>query len=178
VAGSTPVLAPTFVSSGVGGKPTVEFSAENVQIINGSGSTTTANGEGNLILGYDESPGTQNGSHDLVLGESQDYSGVGDIVAGFNNQITSAFSSVLGGYGNSVTSAYSSVLGGCSNLTGPGLVTLAGICSDAVHHNHQFATVSGGVHNTAIGIGATVSGGRGNKSTKPCQAIPAAPGSC
>ena len=176
--GTTAVLAPTYVASGVGGKPTVEFSAENVQIINGTGSTAQVNGEGNLVLGYDENPGTQTGSHNLVLGESQDYSSVGDIVAGFNNQAAAAFSSVLGGYGNSVTSPFSSVLGGCSNLAGPGSVTLAGICSDTVHHNHDFATVSGGVHNTASGIGAAVGGGKGNRATKPCQAIPAAPGSC
>ncbi len=30
-AGNTPVLAPTYVSSGVGGKPTVQFSAVNVR---------------------------------------------------------------------------------------------------------------------------------------------------
>ena len=34
----TPVLAPTYVSSGVDGKPTVQFSGVNVQIINGTGS--------------------------------------------------------------------------------------------------------------------------------------------
>src|SRR5437763_14934618 len=32
--GETAVLAPTYVSSGVGGKPTVKFSAVNVQILN------------------------------------------------------------------------------------------------------------------------------------------------
>src|SRR2546427_4427760 len=51
----TAVLAPTFVSSGVGGKPTVRFSGVNVQIVSGSGSTSGAvNGEGNLIIGYAE----------------------------------------------------------------------------------------------------------------------------
>src|ERR1700733_14711988 len=46
----TPVLGPTYVASGVGGKPTVEFSAVNVQIVSGSGSTSaTVNGRGNLV---------------------------------------------------------------------------------------------------------------------------------
>jgi hypothetical protein len=36
--GTTAVLAPTFVSSGVGGKPTVQLSGVNLQVINGSGS--------------------------------------------------------------------------------------------------------------------------------------------
>src|SRR5438105_7935709 len=58
-AGTTTVLAPTFVASGVGGKPTVQFSGVNVQVVDGSGSTSTINGTGNLVLGYNGSPGTQ-----------------------------------------------------------------------------------------------------------------------
>src|SRR5205807_3873238 len=52
----TAVLAPTYVSSGVGGKPTVKFSAVNVQILNGAGSTASLNGTGNMVVGYDENP--------------------------------------------------------------------------------------------------------------------------
>src|SRR5262245_4924018 len=37
--GKTAVLAPTYVPSGVGGKPTVQFAAVNVQIVSGSGAT-------------------------------------------------------------------------------------------------------------------------------------------
>src|SRR5438477_343683 len=57
-AGTTAVLAPTYIASGVvGGKPTVQFAAVNVQIVNGAGSTASVNGKGNLVLGYDENPG-------------------------------------------------------------------------------------------------------------------------
>jgi hypothetical protein len=75
VAGKTAVLAPTYVSSGVGGKPTVQFAAVNVQIVNGSGSTASVNATGNLVLGYDENPGgrAQTGSHDLILGQNQSF---------------------------------------------------------------------------------------------------------
>src|SRR5436309_3931349 len=55
-AGTTSVLAPTYVSSGVGGKPTVEFSAVNVQVIDGTGLTSKVNGTGNLVVGYAENP--------------------------------------------------------------------------------------------------------------------------
>src|ERR1700683_3138816 len=41
---STAVLAPTYVSSGVGGKATAEFSGVNVQIVDGKGSTSVVNG--------------------------------------------------------------------------------------------------------------------------------------
>src|SRR6266446_1993728 len=54
-AGTTAVLAPTYFSSGVGGKPTVKFAAVNVQIVSGSASTSGAvNGEGDLVIGYAE----------------------------------------------------------------------------------------------------------------------------
>ena len=44
-AGTTAVLAPTYIASGVvGGKPTVQFAAVNVQIVNGAGSTASVNG--------------------------------------------------------------------------------------------------------------------------------------
>jgi len=69
--GTTSVLAPTYVSSGVGGEPTVEFSSVNVQVVSGSGSTSgTVNGEGNLIVGYAENPYKykQTGSNDLIVG--------------------------------------------------------------------------------------------------------------
>src|SRR5690349_23345621 len=69
-AGSTAVLAPTFVSSGVGGKPTVQFSGVNVQVVSGTGSTSgPVNGEGNLVVGYAEntSERTRTGSNDLVV---------------------------------------------------------------------------------------------------------------
>src|SRR5581483_4954821 len=64
----------SFISSGVGGKPTIRFSGVNVQVVSGSGTTNgTVNGEGNLVLGYDESPGTQTGSHNLILGVGQGF---------------------------------------------------------------------------------------------------------
>src|ERR1700722_19819551 len=84
-ASGTPVLAPTYVASGVGGKPTVQLSAVNLQIIDGSGNTTTVNGTGNLVLGYDENPGSlsQTGSHDLVMGEHQAFTGASELLNGY-----------------------------------------------------------------------------------------------
>jgi len=83
--GSAAVLAPTYEASGIDGKPTVLFGAPsagvNVQIVNGSGSTSKVNGTGNLVLGYDENPSNhaQTGSHDLILGEGQSYSGYAEL---------------------------------------------------------------------------------------------------
>jgi len=94
------VLAPTYISSGVGGKPTAQFSAVNVQIVNGSGVEATINGEGNLVVGYDEKPGNQTGSRNLVLGGANSYSSYGGLVGGTGNSISNSFASVLGGAQN------------------------------------------------------------------------------
>jgi hypothetical protein len=59
----------SYTPSGIDGKPTITVTGANLQIVDGSGSTSTVNGTGNLILGYDETPGTQTGSHDMILGE-------------------------------------------------------------------------------------------------------------
>jgi hypothetical protein len=59
-----------FKNVGIAKQPTVQFFGVNLQVINGSGSESTLNGAGNLILGYDEKPGTQTGSHNLLLGAS------------------------------------------------------------------------------------------------------------
>ena len=59
--------------SGIDGKPTIQFSGVNVQIISGAGTEQAAvNGAGNLVVGYDESvaPGTQTGSNNIVIGSS------------------------------------------------------------------------------------------------------------
>src|SRR5436305_2885452 len=86
-AGTTAVLAPTYVSLGVGGKPTVLFAAVNVQIVNGAGTTASLNGEGNLVVGYDENPSqlSQTGSHDLILGRNHSFTGFAQLLAGFQN---------------------------------------------------------------------------------------------
>src|SRR5205807_1140859 len=80
--GETAVLAPTYVSSGVGGKPAVTCSAVNVQILNGAGSTASINGTGNMVVGYDENPSAlkQTGSHDLILGRNHSFTGYAQLL--------------------------------------------------------------------------------------------------
>jgi hypothetical protein len=189
------VLAPTYESSGVGGKPTVEFSGVNVQIVDGSGFTSTVNGTGNLILGYDETPGAQTGSHDLISGEDQTSTGYGNLVGGYGNNVTGDYataagyfntasgsfsvaggdqntvsgsaSTVLGGYHNTVSSNYSSLTGGCSNLVGTGTVTVPSYCSNTTSFNHDFSSIGGGSGNQATGISSAVIGGQFNQATDP-----------
>ena len=71
-----------YIGAGVGGKPTIQFSGVNVQVVNGEGKTATTNGEGNLVIGYDENPRAQTGSHNLILGEEQEFTAYAGIDAG------------------------------------------------------------------------------------------------
>jgi hypothetical protein len=133
----------SFQASGVGGKPTIEFSAVNLQLVNGSGSETTLNGEGNLVIGYNPSPGSQTGSHNLVLGTSgQSYTNYGGVLAGIGNHITGAQASVTGGEANTASGLASWVGGGAEN--------------EAIGFG---SAVSGGDHNGATGTESSIFGG-------------------
>ncbi len=177
-AGETAVLAPTYVSSGVGGKPTVQLSGVNLQVINGTGSETTINGTGNLVLGYDEKAGKQTGSHDLLLGgTTNSYTSYGGIIGGgHNNTASGPFASVLGGaentasgtsstvfggYANKATANDSSIAGGCSNLTGKGTPTINTQCTNTALTG-DFTSITGGTGNQAEAQNSAIAGGAYN----------------
>ena len=90
----------------------------NLQLINGSGSETTLNGEGNLVLGYNPKPLTQTGSqgHNLVFGTTgQSYTSYGGILGGFNNQIAGPEASILGGFNSTASGVTAAITGGEAN---------------------------------------------------------------
>src|SRR5581483_5720018 len=145
--GETPTCVALSVAAGVGGKPTVVFSAVNVQIVSGSGVTDGAvNGEGNLVLGYDENPSgrAQTGSHDLILGKANSWTSYAQLVAGYNDTASGKYASVLGA-ANSASGTYATVSGGYANVA-----------------KATSASVSGGFHNTASAGYTSVSGGCSN----------------
>jgi hypothetical protein len=153
----------TYVESGVGGKPTVQFSGVNVQVVSGGGKTNAAvNGEGNLVIGYDENAGkhAQTGSHDLILGEEQAFTSFGGIVAGRENTISGPNASVNGGLLNTASGEQSSVGGGFFNKAS-GLVTAVSGGSNNTASTKE-SSVSGGFVNEASGEHASVSGGYKN----------------
>jgi hypothetical protein len=135
----------TYVESGVAGKPTIQFSGLNVQVVNGEGKTAAANGEGNLAIGYDENPlaREQTGSHNLILGEQQTFKSYGGILGGHNNTIAGPFASVTAGEHNTASGSGASVSGGIFGTA-----------------SAWAASVSGGLGNSATGYGASISGGR------------------
>ena len=164
----------SYSASGLNGKPTLKVSGANLQLVSGSGATSgPVNGLGNLIIGYDEDPGTETGSHNLVLGYHQSFSSWGGVMGGAYNKLAGAasavfgshndaagsVSSVTGGQYNLATDFYASVTGGCANLAGFGS-PMAGPCSPL-----GIESVSGGEGNTASGPGSSVSGGYANAAT-------------
>lgn len=177
----------TFSETGVGGKPTIELSGVNLQIVSGSGATSGAvNGAGNVVIGYDENAGkhAQSGSHDLILGEEQTFTSFGGIVAGQADTISGPFASVSGGFENvasgegawagggqrNAASGFdSSVSGGQLNEAG----FIASVSGGAQNHAARGSSwVGGGKENTANAQYATVFGGKGLKAEKEFEAIP------
>jgi hypothetical protein len=157
----------SYAGSGVGGKPTIRFSGVNVQVVDGAGTTRSATGTGNVILGYDENTGglDQSGSHNLVLGEDQTFSSYGGFVGGHGNSITGPFDSVFGGGANASTAGEgSTVAGGVGNTaSGNGAFVAGGYQNVA---GQGLASVVGGEKNTAasteLPFGPTIVGGRSN----------------
>lgn len=135
----------------------VYFDGCNIHIRNGSNSTFTNNGLGNLILGYNEDTGgpfNRTGSHNLIIGPYHTYSSFGGIVAGQRNTISAGSASVLGGVDNIAGGTQSVISGGSGNNSG-------GINS----------SVSGGTMNTASGDNSSVSGGKYNGASANSSSI-------
>jgi hypothetical protein len=159
-----------YLASGIGGEPTVRFFGVNVQIVNGAGSTADVNGEGNLVIGYDENtgehrggPGVQTGSHNLILGEEQAFTSYGGILAGSTNTVEAPSASVTGGQFNFATGRWASVSGGEGNVASDMWASISGGKGNKA--SAPFAWVSGGRRNTASSFGASISGGTENKAS-------------
>ncbi len=156
-----------FMSSELGAKTTT-FSGCNVIINNGGGSTaasvTTGAGAGlgNLIIGYNATRGTdtRTGSHNLILGDQNDYSSYGGLVAGQYNSVSAPYASISGGYGGIASGFWATIHGGVYNTASGYIASVSSGYSNTA--SGAYASVSGGAFNAAIGDSASVSGGYGN----------------
>jgi|HubBroStandDraft_6_1064221.scaffolds.fasta_scaffold346407_2 hypothetical protein len=161
-----------YEPSGVGGKPTILVSEANVQIVNGAGSTTSANGAGNLILGYDDAenddsevvpvaPGEQTGSHNLIMGNSDHYHSYGSFVGGENN-LDSAPNSIVVGEFN--VAGAPSIVGGFENESQGLFSALFGQFNKTYG---RMSSVLGGYGNAARGLQSSILGGEGITENTP-----------
>ena len=139
----------------------------NVHIVSGSGSTSdgTANqygepisgkslsGLGNLIIGYNAtgyhlgSGDARTGSHNLILGDKNNYSSFGGLIAGQENTISGFYASVSGGQGNTPSGRFASVSGGQTNIVRGSYASVSGGANGTARG--QYSSVNGGEHNTA-----------------------------
>lgn len=135
----------------------------NVFIQDGSGSTASNSGLGNLTIGYNGLRGfgsddTRTGSHNLVLGDLNNYSSYGGLVVGYFNTIANEYASVSGGFNNTASGRRAAVSGGSFNSalnTGSAVSGGSGSSAEGIS-----ASVSGGFLNRAIGDSSTVGGGQ------------------
>ena len=154
-----------YEATGVGGKPTIRFSGVNVQIVNGEGKTASANGSGNLVVGYDENEAgihKQTGSHNLIVGEQQTFTSYGGIVAGLEDSLLAPFASVTGGLANKAEAEGASVTGGFGNVAHGEETTVTGGHENIAEERTD--VVSGGKDNRAEAEASWVGGGNGNKA--------------
>jgi hypothetical protein len=151
----------------------------NLWIQNGLGATNgnpadpngpgVTNGLGNLIVGYAELrnspfiPDVRTGSHNLVLGDFQNYTSYGGMVAGRYNTLAAPYASVSGGSSNTASGIASSVSGGGGNLASAINSSVSGGAVNTAAADS--ASVSGGEVNTASGNGCSVSGGTRNTAS-------------
>jgi hypothetical protein len=184
-----------FEEQGVGGKPTIQVTGANLQIVSGSGKTNgPVNGAGNLIIGYADEANcmeivschrarAHTGSHNLVLGTSQSYTSWGAILGGLGNfttapntfvvgaanQVTETGASISGGLGNTASETEASVSGGSGNKASGYRSSVSGGFFNEAAEGH--AWVGGGEQNTASDYGASVVGGTNNNATSDDSAI-------
>src|SRR6185503_18458648 len=75
----------------------------NLFVQNGAGATSSANGLGNLIVGYDEDTtglADRTGSHNLVVGPDHNYPSYSGFVSGYGNTVSGPYAAVVGGIYN------------------------------------------------------------------------------
>jgi hypothetical protein len=177
-----------YVAAGVGGKPTIQFSGANVEIVNGTNSEDP-NGTGNLVIGYDEHGGEyqQTGSHNIILGSRQTYTRNGSIVGGYANidegtdnfifgygdkaREESTGDALLGGDGNEIKedtaqgTAFSVIVGGQANTVSNDASLVAGGTDNTIEGREAFQSVIlGGERNRSHAYHSSIVGGAANET--------------
>jgi hypothetical protein len=151
---------------------TIIVSGCNVQVVNGLGSTSSANGLGNVIIGYNEPRGSgkeRSGSHMLVVGSENNYTRFGGIVVGRSNEAMGDWASIGGGYRNTASGDYSSVSGGHGNTASGQYSSVSG--GEGGTAEGRISSVSGGRNSTASGEYSSVSGGDFNTASGPMSSV-------
>lgn len=144
---------------------TILVSGANLQVVNGEGSTSSANGLGNVIVGYNESDSLttqREGSHNLVMGRWNQYNSYGGIVHGLRNSLFNHESAAIAGSNNVVSGVRSAVIGGDQNTaSGNKVVAIGGLDNEA---KGSVTAILGGSSNVSDGTASVVVGGNANQT--------------
>ncbi len=161
-------------------QPAIRVTGANLQLVNGLGATATANGTGNLIVGYDEerdssvseqcSVGTNPGDGSRVTNLTEctaaggvfarnHKTGSHYVIAGIEANY-SRWGGLVVGHQNTSNYDYASVSGGRLNRASGQSSSVSGGVGNTASGTHS--SVSGGQHNTASGAVSSVSGGSSN----------------
>ncbi len=166
----------------VNGHSTVRFSGVNVQIVNGEGSTTTANGLGNLIVGYDETdtsglfhctvgangtaePPTPSVDATTCTAAGGEWINTGFktgshyVVVGSQNNY-SRWGSLVAGFQNTSNYDYANVSGGNQNTASNRYTSISGGWRNFA--SGDYSSISGGSLSTSRGHLSSISGGDQN----------------
>lgn len=127
--------------------------------------TDNCDNTGNLIIGWNEDasgPYARNGNHNLIVGDENNYTAYGALVAGNRNEVSGPYASVSGGYRNSALGLNSSICGGIFGKASGTNSTIAGGFSNEVASSSNAGTALGGVDNAVTSQWATTVGGAEN----------------
>jgi hypothetical protein len=139
------VSVTTAALNGVTG-PNIVFQGCNL-LVRSTTNEYDSSGLGNLIVGWDSAPSTlpspyRSGSNNLVVGDQNNFTSSGCLVAGDANTVSGIDATVTGGTSNQATTNDASVSGGQHNTA-----------------SAWWSSVSGGENNVAGGWYASISGG-------------------
>lgn len=170
--------------------PIIRITGANLQIVNATGEQRTADGTGNLIVGFSEprdsnqevcsfgelttqvncedGNGTwaqahNSGSHNIVGGNTNAYSQTGGLVMGWNNVINGIEATASGGVNNVASGFRGNVSGGLSNEASGNYASITG--GRRNHATDNAASVNGGVDGLASAPYASVNGGTNNEAS-------------
>lgn len=162
---SVMALAPYLTVTDIKGPPRATLSGINLQLVNGTGNTDSANGLGNLLIGYDlvRTDGGKycsDGNYDDVTARTHEtnVNCTGSGATWAVSHKTGSHYLVIGDYHN--YSQYGGLVAGHQNNgLGRYAVVSGGAWNTA---SGLYSSVSGGSFNTASGIHSSVSGGSTN----------------
>jgi len=141
----------------VHGRPTVQFRAVNLQVVNGAGNESI-NGLGNIVIGYD-TPRSE--IPNLYEQECSQGTGVGNAIQDPIHNEAQCLAAGGTWQLNHKSGSHYLVVGEQHNYSGrSGIVAGMGHTS-----NSPNASVTGGLYNDANGWGTSVSGGAGNRAS-------------